>query len=250
MKKTLLAVTLLSALSLSSAANAFTEATDGTFSGDLNFSGTITDDNPIWAWEIPAVPGDVTGWDALVLNGVVSGENTTFTFASKAAMTLIHGYMKTPSISGGAGITPVITVGNDGSTVVLSGDHTQDVTIVATGKNAANEAVANGTMAIKAQAFLGGVLKTTFEGNPINKLFGSTKAQNVVKLQADFDTTYPTPLEGVNNFADTEALFANQAMIDLSGAYVAEISDYRLTFPSASLPATWSAIIPVTVTLK
>lgn len=247
MKKTLLAVTLLSALSLSGAANAFTEATDGTFSGNLNFSGTITDDNPIWAWEIPAVPGDVTGWDALVINGVVSGDNTTFAFTSKPAMTLIHGFMKTPSVSGGSGITPVITVGNEGSTVVLSGDATQDVTVVATGKDASNTAVANGTMAIKAQAFLGGALK---DAGTI-KYFGAEKAQTVLSAnQPNFSTTYPSPEAGTNNFADTEALFANQAMSDLSGAYVAEISNYRLTFPSASLPATWSAIIPVIVTLK
>ncbi|EEX67705.1 hypothetical protein VCJ_000008 [Vibrio metoecus] len=45
-------------------------------------------------------------------------------------------------------------------------------------------------------------------------------------------------------------MFANQGMSDLSGAYVAEISDYVLGFPSATLPATWSAVVPVTVTLK
>ena len=53
----------------------------------------------------------ITGWDALVVNGQVTGNNSSFTFADKPAMTLIHGFMKTPSVSGGAGITPVIKVG-------------------------------------------------------------------------------------------------------------------------------------------
>lgn len=246
MKKTLLAVTMLSALSLSGVANAFTEAVDGNFTGSLDFSGTISDDNPIWSWEIPAVAGDVTGWDTFVMNGIGSGDNTTFTF-SKPAMTLIHGFMKTPSASGGAGITPVITVGPEARKVVLSGDAKQDVIVVATGKNALNAAVADGTMSIKAQAFLGGALK---EGAAV-KYFGSTKAQTVLSSnQADFATTYPSITAGTHNFAQTEALFVNKSMRALSGAYVAEISDYKLTFPSATLPATWSAIIPVTVTLK
>ena len=247
MKKTLLAVTLLSALSLSGTASAFTESTDGNFTGALDFSGTITNDNPIWAWETPALPADVTGWDALVANGQVTGNNSSFTFADKSAMTLIHGFMKAPAVSGGAGITPVIKVGPTATAVTISGDAKQDVTVVATGKNAADEVVTSGTMLVKTQVFLGGALK---DGSAV-KYFGSTKAQTLLSAnQADFETVYPNPTVGTNNYAQTEALFSNQSMSDLSGAYVAEISDYKLTFPSATLPATWEAIIPVTVTLK
>ena len=246
MKKTLLAVTMLSALSLSGVANAFTEATDGNFTGKIDFNGTITDDNPTWSWEVPAESANLTGWDVLVINGTVSGDNTSFAF-TKPAMTLIHGFMKTPSAIGGAGITPVIKMGPTASALTLSGDAKQTVTVVATGKNASSVAVTDGTMQVSAQAFLGGALKS---GSTV-KYFGSTKAQTVLRTnQSNFATLYPNPQAGTNTFTQTEALFTNAAMTDLSGAYTAEISDYKLTFPSATLPATWSAIIPVTVTLK
>ncbi|ODS05582.1 hypothetical protein [Vibrio scophthalmi] len=246
MKKTILAVTLLFALSLSGAANAFTESVDGNFSGSINFSGAIVDSTPIWRWEVPGEAA-LTGWDMKETDGVVSGsfgEHTTFTFASKPTMTLIHGFMKTPAVSGGVGLTPRITLNEGVSTVILEGDTKSTVRLVATGRDAKNAAVADGTMEIKAQAFLGGVL---IDASTV-KYFGSTKAQTLLSSnQADFATTYPSPVAATNNFSEARALFGNRAMSDLSGAYVVEVSDYKLTFPTVSLPATWEVIIPVTV---
>lgn len=245
MQQKTLIVTMLAALFLSRAASAeFTEAVDGQFSGNIDFNGTITDTNPIWAWEIPEQSiTDAQGWDALVLNGQVNGDKTSFTFPEKSSMPLIRGFMKTPSVSGGAGITPVITIGGGDNSVVLSGDVAQDVTVVATGKNSSNVAVPDGSMSLKAQAFLGGAHDATY--------FGSTKAQEVLAAnQENFATNYPSLTAANQSYAQSEEAFRNQSFSKLSGAYIAEIKDYLLTFPSASLPSTWSAIVPVTVTLK
>ena len=248
MKKTLLAVTMLSALSLSSVATAaFVEGND--FTDNLTFSGTIKNDNPIWAWEVPMSNTQaVQGWDALVINGVITGQNTEYAFASKSKMTLIHGYMKTASVTGGAGITPVITVGNTDSAITILDGSEQEVTVIATGSNASSNAVINGTMKLKAQAFLGGAIN---DGKN-SRYFGSSKAHSVLASnRPDFTDTYPVISAATGQtYSQSELEFADQTNIKLSGAYLAEISDYKLAFPSDTIPATWSAIIPVTVTLK
>ncbi|OCH43069.1 hypothetical protein [Aliivibrio fischeri] len=249
MKKTLLAATILSTLLMSGAASAaFVESPTG-FNGQLNFNGTITNTNPVWSWEIPAQSvTDATGWDALVLNGVVNGTNTEFTFPSKQPMTLINGFMKTPSSSGGAGITPVVKIMSyDGTEVEIKGNSPQSIIVTATGKDVNTKPVADGTMEIDAQTFLGGAY-----GDATSSIyFGAQKAQQVLATNnADFATNYGTPTANTGNYAKAAEDFTNQSHANLSGAYLVEISNYKIAFPSTTLPATWTADIAVTVTLK
>ncbi|GAB2649520.1 F4 family fimbrial subunit [Vibrio panuliri] len=245
--KKYLAIVLFTLMGLSGGVNAaFVESATGNASYNLTFSGTILDVRPVWVWEIPdASKTAMTGLSALVINGIQRNGSTTFTFPSKDAVTLIHGYMKGISAMGGIGLTPVIKVGNDGSTVTMNGT-TQAVTVVATG-TISGTAVAAGTMRVNATAYLGGAL---FDGTAA-KYFGATQAQTLLAdNQTGFTTIYPSIAEGTSTFAQAEALLANQASTKISGAYSVSIDDYTLMFPSGSLPDTWAAIIPVTVTLK
>ena len=244
MKKTLLAMTVLSTLFLAGTANAaLVESTDGSFTGKLDFNGTITDTNPVWMWEITdASKAAATGWNSLVINGVVSGSNTTWTFGNKPSIELIRGYMKTPSISGGTGITPVIKVGPTESATTLDGT-VQTITLVATGNTAASDAVAPGTMKLNVQGLLGGAHTT-------GQKFGAVEAQAIAELQDGYATTYPTAVGGTGSFSAAETALSNQDLTNITGAYLANLSNYELSFPSESVPATWTTTVPVTVTLK
>ncbi|CEO40976.1 hypothetical protein [Photobacterium kishitanii] len=241
MRKTLLAVSILF---MAGAADAATS--DGGFSGKLDFNGAITDTRPTWMWEIPdASKNAATGWKAELRYGVSANSNTTWTFTDKPKLDLIHGYMKSPAAEGGAGITPVIKVGSTNSQTTLDGS-VQKITLVANGKDSSDADVAAGVMELNVQGFLGGVYVNGRSGQK----FGAAEVQTVVAKQANFITKYPILIDGTGSFSEAEAEFAKEANKTLSGAYVVKISDYSLTFPTASIPATWNTIVPVTVTLK
>ncbi|WP_058118972.1 hypothetical protein [Photobacterium kishitanii] len=241
MKKTFLAVSILF---IAGAANA--EVPEGGFSGKLDFNGAITDTRPTWMWEIPdASKNAATGWKAELRYGVSANSNTTWTFTDKPKLDLIHGYMKSPVAEGGVGITPVIKVGSTNSQTTLDGS-VQKITLVANGKDSSDADVAAGVMELNVQGFLGGV----YTNGGKSSTFGAAEVQAVVVKQADFNTTYPLLLDGSGSFSEAETEFAKEENKTLSGAYVVKISDYSLTFPTASIPAKWNSIVPVTVTLK
>ncbi|PSU87405.1 fimbrial protein [Photobacterium kishitanii] len=244
MKKTLLAVSVLSTLFMAGAVNAaMVEGSNGSFSGQLDFNGTITDTTPIWMWEIPeASKNAATGWTVDVREGVVADSNTTWTFPDKSALDLIQGFMKFPIAEGGAGITPLIKVGPTDSATILDGT-LQTITLVANGKDTSDVDVAAGAMELKVQGFLGGVYGS-------GQKFGAAETQTVVAKQVNFSTNYPTLIDGTGSFSEAETEFTKEANKTLSGAYLVKISDYSLTFPTASIPATWNTIVPVTVTMK
>lgn len=244
MKKTLLATSVLSTLLMVGSANAaMLKSTNGNFSGQLDFSGTITDTTPSWMWEIPeATKNAATGWSVDVSDGVDADSNTTWTFPSKPALDLIQGFMKKPISEGAIGVTPLIKVGPSDSATTLDGT-LQTITLVADGKNKSNSSVTTGEMVLKVQGFLGGVYNT-------GQKFGAVEAQAIVAKQVDFSTNYPTLVNGTGSFSEAEAEFTKVENKNLSGAYLVKISDYSLTFPKGIIPATWNTILPVTVTMK
>lgn len=243
MKKTLLAVSVLSTLFMAGTANAWVTSEDGTFAGQLDFNGTITDTNPDWMWEVPEdTVTAATGWDALRINAIANGDNSEFHFIAKPALDLIRGYMKEPAATGGAGLTPVIKVGAGDAVVTLDGT-VQALTLVAAGLDASDAATADGQMKMNVQGYLGGAIENTY--------FGAVEVQSIISAnQVAFDTNYPEITAGTSSWADAEALFPLDTTLKLSGAYLAKISDYKVSFPTASIPAKWSTVVPVTVTFK
>lgn len=244
MNKTLLASSVLSTLLMAGSANAaMLKSTSGNFSGQLDFSGTITDTTPIWMWEIPEeTKSAATGWIVDVRDGVVADSNTTWTFPSKPVLNLIQGFMKSPISEGGIGVTPLIKVGPIDSATTLDGT-LQTIKLVANGKDISDGDVAAGEMSLKVKGFLGGVYNS-------GQKFGAVEAQTVVANQVNFSTNYPTLVEGSGSFSEAETEFTKVVNKNLSGGYLVKISDYSLTFPKGSIPSTWSTILPVTVTMK
>ncbi len=244
MKKTFLATSILSTLLMAGSANAaMLTVANGNFSGQLDFSGTITDTTPIWMWKIPeATKNAATGWIVDVRNGVAVDSNTTWTFPSKPALNLIQGFMKYPISEGAIGVTPLIKVGPIDSATTLDGT-LQTITLVANGKDISDGDVAAGEMALKVQGFLGGIYNN-------GQKFGAVEAQTVIANQDNFSTNYPTLVNGTGSFSEAETEFTKTENKNLSGGYLVRISDYSLTFPTNSIPTTWNTIIPVTVTMK
>ncbi|WP_274877320.1 fimbrial protein [Vibrio harveyi] len=246
MKNTILAISLAAALgSVGSANAAFVDTTAGGFNGNIQFSGTISDPAPIWAFEIPdATKNGVKNWNVNKSDGVASGSNTTFSFSTKPTYTLIHGFMKTTARIGGPGLTPEIKVGKVGSEVKLDGTE-QVVNIDAT--DTASSSNVKGSLSFKAIGYIGGA----YYDAATPKYFGSVKAQQVLSTnRADFNTAYPSVAAGTSTFAQAETLMASTSSQKVSGAYTVDIKDYSLTFPTATIPTSWEATVPVVVTLK
>jgi hypothetical protein len=246
MKNTILAISLVAALgSVGSANAAFVDATGGSFSGNIEFSGTITDPAPIWAFEIPdATKNGVKNWDVKRSDGVVDGSNTTYSFSTKPTYTLIQGFMKSTARIGGPGLTPVIKVGKVGSEVTLDGTE-QTVTVDAT--DTASSSSVSGSLSFKATGYLGGA----YVDATTPKFFGSVKAQQVLSAnRTDMNTEYPSIAAGTTTFDQAETLMATASSMKVSGAYAVDIKDYSVTFATASIPSAWEAVVPVTVTLK
>lgn len=243
MKKTLLAVSVFSTLFMAGTANAWVTSEDGSFAGQLDFNGTITETNPVWSWEVPEESVTAaTGWDALLSNGISNGDNTEFHFKTKPVLDLIHGFMTEPSSTGSTGMTPVIKVGTGDTAVTLDGTK-QALTLVTAGLDASSAATLDGQMIMNVQGYLGGAIDNTF--------FGAIEAQRILSgNQVDFDTNYPGITAATGSWADAEAVFPLETSLKVSGAYLAKISDYKVSFPNTAVPATWTTVVPVTVTFK
>lgn len=266
MKKTLLAIVMLPAMFAVGAANAaFVVSPDNNFNGSLDFNGTITDTAPNWSWEIPAASTALAkDWTAEKIKGIADGENTKFDFVSKGSIPFLQGVMTAPGTNQ-PGFHPVITVAG---TLFEAGTDGMAVQVVASGTKGGT-AVANGTFDAKfdiASALAGvwtdvedGVTysNNAYSGTTLGAKAFSYLGDAVTKLAAEYPTV---DMSAVTKFPATDAdrllegvaLGQNGTSIAKSTtmALSSDLSNMSITFPTASIPDTWTASVPVVVTMK
>ncbi|WP_028774026.1 hypothetical protein [Shewanella waksmanii] len=252
MKKTMIAG-MVSVLMAASANAAFTESADGTFTGSLSFSGSITDTQPAWMWELPEVTiNSVTDWNVDKAAGVLEGENAVFDFADKGTFEFLHGYTKSVAAGGQPGFRPIVTVG-EGDTAQEINDTVKSISVVASGVGSDGAATADGQLSFSisggnAVAFFwpeSGLWWLAYSGGTAGanaRTLLQSNVENYATVYAQIDMEEERAFSWNYNYL-------NNTSLNASGAFDSTMSDIKLSFPSTSVPATWTADVPVTVTM-
>ena len=254
MKKTLLALATASALIVSgSALAAFADATQGEgANAQIKITGTVANTNPNWMWQIPAAAqGSVTDVALKLVTGVSVGDNTEFAI-SKTKMSILEGYMSRPSPTGGAGITPVITIGGKDMAEV-------DCSMIAGGCSVEISATNGGAAAGKIIAHLEASAAAAFIGETNGYSYitgaevgdGSREALEVLRTQGSFNESYPGVQATIGlTYRGMEALLSNVNSKKISNSRVVMLASSKLVVPTDAIPDTWAATLPMTISLK
>lgn len=253
MKKTLLAVLVLPVMFVAGAANAaFVESQDG-FTGKLDFNGTIVNKAPNWAWEIPdASVAKAKDWALELQQSNVVGKNNVWNLSHKGPLTALHGYMVTSSASGAPGLTPVIELNG----IKLVGG-LQEMAVKAMG-TVGGKAVPDGSMKLQISSVLGTVMFFSGDNWQVKASDGAwtTTVDAITILQKDASAALNVKHKGVSwhdggaSWKNSEAYLMGAGYHDVTGQFVAEAGGFQLTFPTAGIPDTWTASLPIVVTMK
>ncbi len=248
MKKTLLAATVLSALFMAGTASAtLVESQNGNFTGQLAFNGTITNTNPNWAWGF--TDQATQGGKDIQLNtiaGIASGLNTEWVLPALENIEFFQGYMVAPSPTGGAGLTPIITIG----TTIISADREQSYNTTFDIMNATTNAVVGKVD----YTFMSSLSQVMCYG--ADSCFGPAKGNaspsfNVLTTnQQGYSTNYPSLKP--SNQGDYERIngLGDQSASKVSGAVAFTTESVKLVITTDSIPDTWSASLPITISMK
>ncbi len=249
MKKTFLAVTMLSALSLSSGANAaFVEGNN--FTGTLDFNGTITNDNPIWKWQIPdTAKTSVDNVSLRVVSGVNNGSKTSWNITNTEQV-ILEGYMKTLAERGGAGLTPIVIIGGQ-NMLTCSIPAPCPVSIVATD----NDGATVGSVEFSLSNAGGTALM--YQGKTyVNGVHGisTARARELVTKTTGFDEFYSRPdivnLYNQYNMDQLDTFLRNVNHEKITSSRVYTMSRSTLNIPNGTpAPAVWRATLPITISV-
>ncbi|TGA70297.1 hypothetical protein VFES401_11305 [Aliivibrio fischeri] len=254
MKKSLLALTVLSTMTIAGAANAaFTYDKLGQFNGTVDFKGRfITAKTSTWAWQISdALKLFAAHQDITKKHGKANGSDTTFDVSKPGVTyTFLEGYMVGTS-AGGTGISPKVMING---TEVAPGNQSA-VFVKANGDNGASGlkltfdldtalSVAKKDASNAVSWVHDDGLTTTNAVDLGNKALNVLKDNNL-KIDADFPS-----LPATGTQVDALSLLSTAGTDILAGGWYTQISNIQLTGPTAEIDSytTWSATIPVVVT--
>jgi hypothetical protein len=254
MKKTLLALATTSSLIVSgSALAAFVDAPKGEGSAadpQIEITGTLTNNNPNWMWQIPAVSQSVVT-DVVIqkITGVVSGSNTEFS-VTKKALSILEGYTKRLIPNGGAGLTPVVKVGG----VDMRGCSGPNgiCTIII---DAANAGAKVGEISMRIMMTGGG-----YSTNELNIKYSTLPSAQGISQEA-LDLAWKTvgveaayqgsitrnkdySIDTVDNWLKSPTLYKS------AQGRVVTLASSKLVVPTTAIPATWAASLPITISVK
>ncbi|TCW20770.1 hypothetical protein [Vibrio crassostreae] len=270
MMKNKLAIALFTALAASGSAHASKKPIGGSWTGSLDFNGKITSYSPPWEFEVPAatqVLANNGSIDKSVKGGKVDGINTTWTIDALINQDILTGLLKnTPT--GGVSLTPVITLGETGNTVTTNigaggGDCTTlkpcTVSLIATGTGS-NSAPVAGTLTVNFETGLsivytgGELVGSTGRTNGISSGYASSHALRNLNesLTAQGHGYYDgvvnaanyTPAQLVNILNSPQNTNINAALV------LQQIGAQVLSFPTATIPATWTASLPIEISVQ
>lgn len=263
MKKSVLAVTTLTVMVVSGMANAAFTDTDasGNWTGNLEFSGTITNTTPVWTYQIPdATVVAAKDWEVERQRGTVSGTNTSFSFAKN--ITVLEGVMKEPVPSARPGLQPVITFGNQGSeyrwdTSVKRGTGVTKLSVTA--KASGNHVIGvTGQLQMTLSTEFAAQAEINLSGPKVDAWFtpasyNGSDAYALLKSQPYYDQLYNgIALIDDSTRANSSEILGkyDQGVTNASAALVVKATEFSLTFPTASIPNAWTATLPISITVN
>ncbi|OBU27289.1 hypothetical protein C0Z01_18390 [Photobacterium kishitanii] len=255
MKKTLLIATILTPFFLMNTANAaLSEASIGSGGGGLlAISGSFVNTTPLWGWEIPAeTAAAVQDWTIDKTAGVAADSNTQFDFTSKGTLYILDGITLKASV-GGPSILPQVEVGG-----VRQANGTSTTVIVkALGSNGVEGTL--GFETLHATAISQRIL-----GNANPGISYPNDSVVDVAMQQRVKTALENQILALGERSDAEGA-ASGAILDeilagraahtsiinwLTAASSVSVSEIKLSFPTATIPATWTASLPITITMS
>lgn len=276
MKKTLLAALMLPALGAATAAHAY--------QGKLDIDGTIVDNSPKWSHGIPAAAAkNMKDVHLEVSNGKLTPSKNELEFElPKAAQsnTAFQSHMPKPRVMGGPGLTPEISItqASGDTTVPVNSGQYMDVTIKATGTRAGQK-VTDGKLTFK---MLAANVIAVNDGQHSQLIIPSStdpKAKAAfdaaiadAKAQLASTTAWGTKFKGITEAKGSNdkwakllngTVKANPAPAAVNGktakaapkgyfqsSLSSKIVTPKVTFNKSDLPDTWSATLPITITMK
>ena len=258
MKKTYLAVFIIPTMLAAGPANAaFVESTDGMFSGKLDFTGTVVDMAPNWKWQIQeASVAKASDWVLIKTNSKVNGNNTEWDLASKGPIDFLQGFMQSTVKIGRSGLTPVVAIA--GVQVDSSTSHLFSVPVTATvGDSPTADGVMTGTYT---QVYAG--ISALFVNQIINiaadvsnQALAITAKGLLDEHKAALEAKYPgMTVSSGGSSSNTSVLSllttTDLAQQDRAVSLATSLSDFKISFPTGSIPDSWNASIPVEITLQ
>ncbi|MEZ9362685.1 hypothetical protein AB4175_22780, partial [Vibrio cyclitrophicus] len=223
--------------------------------GSLDFNGTISNTNPLWQFEVP--PETVilaTDMTQYVIDGVVNGENTEFALTALDDAVLFHGNLKARLPQGGAGMVPDIMF----SGVEVSVDTVEGASEVSIALPANGGAGETGTITLDVSsgtAYAYTSANVTYEGNSNadDNPTAAGEALDMVRQVQGYMDYYGNP----DNSALTGLMYSQSDNVMTLAAWTDQFharafvgKSAVVSFPSANIPTTWSASLPITVTVQ
>ncbi|MEZ9360454.1 hypothetical protein AB4175_11295 [Vibrio cyclitrophicus] len=244
LKKSTIAIALMAATA--SSAYAFTDATGGAWSGSLDFDGTISNTNPLWEFEVPP---DMTLY---VSEGVEDGENTEFALTALDDAVLFHGNIKSRLPQGGPGMVPdIMFSGVEVSVNTVEGSSEVSITLPANDGEAdlgeVTLSVAAGAVFKVMDATDGDVLRMGNENdNPTAGARATERLMQVPEVDDNVEDGVATDVD----YAAVDSALVEAMIVDQFHARAFVSKSAVVSFPSANIPTTWSASLPITVTVQ
>lgn len=269
MKKTLIALAVITSSGISGSALAWTE---GNFNGDINFGGDIQGTSVTWKWKLTSL----TGINANFIDAVKENDGLASVVSGlvDVPVTILGGLTTGVSKSAAQGLSPIITFGDGTSSIVAPAGET------------------NGTKSIRLDAYQNNkrIGFFSFDFYPMAVILGAHKTQNknvyagiadprdefgngYLKYKSSYDAVgHEGFKEGIirglggeapdfANFTASSGGIVNAAsyssqqseFTNFQGAYAAIIKEKsgKLRVYNDYIPTykgTWSAKLPVTVT--
>ncbi|HFQ5197910.1 TPA: hypothetical protein ACGUWK_001025 [Vibrio vulnificus] len=235
---------------------AFIESLDGSFNQSLQVSGTITNNSPNWSWQLdPGAQASLQNIQLRTSDATTSSGVTTWRIPGRVP--LLDGLMARPASSGGPGLQPEIDVA--GTAIDMEKNTPQQLSIPVVGVNGANNY--NGTLIL--DLTLGFTNTYTFgSGNIDSHIYTSAGSELTPLERRAFSFLSPAIASikannpGLNdatqssNTGNRYKSMTASTSHNVVGALSTELTNMRVTFPSTSIPQTWSAPVNITVSIK
>ncbi|MEC6798949.1 hypothetical protein VXS03_17965 [Photobacterium sp. S4TG1] len=237
MKKLVLSLVAVSTMLAAGAANA---AAPAPFNGQLDFSGVITSTTPVWKWEIPTASQALAkGWTMKKDSGVITGTNTTYTI-QKANIAFLQGYTTQSVASRNLGMAPTVKIA--GVTITKG---KQDITVQATGGRSGEK----GSLQMVVSSAAGASFYDQNKPANVrdNSALGSVAWALIGKNAIEGTSVANRPefsVESIDKLLNTQTHDPR----DIYAAIATDLGNFSLTFPTASVPDSWTATVPAVVT--
>lgn len=247
MKKTLLAITLLSAFGVGVANAGYTDTMP---SANLAIDGAILETNPAWKWQIPAEAIDAMRDITFKKDtGVVDGVNTKFTVANISSILIEGGSIDAATPAPGQ--FPAITVGG----VDIDYTINQDVNINTTNNSGKLTLHINSALAYMQQYpdangitdYWNARVSSDVRDDAFNAAKNVLAGSKWIPAQANIDQIFNR--QPINHAWDVLTNPNGGANVLVIGAAAVELTRYEVTFPTNAIPSTWSATLPITVAM-